>query len=134
MRAEDGGQRAARDDNAINSYRDLRVWQAAMDLTVAVYRLTSLLPKSETYALASQMQRAAVSIASNIAEGHEREGTTEFLYHLSVAQGSLGELSTQIDLTVRLGYAKVEDVAACLERVSVVRPQLFALRNALRRK
>jgi len=79
----------------INTFRDLRVWQAAVELVVEVYRLTGVLPKQETYGLVSQMQRAAVSIPSNIAEGHSREHIKEYLHHLSVAQGSLAELETQ---------------------------------------
>lgn len=134
MRSEVGGQRTGGDAHPIGSYKDLRVWQAAMDLTVAVYRVTALFPTSERFALASQMQRAAVSIASNIAEGHEREGTAEFLHHLSMAQGSLGELNTQLDLAVRLEFASPQDIEECARFVSAVRPQLFALRNALRKR
>ena len=62
----------------IRSFRDLRVWQAGIDLVRQVYELTSKLPRSEVYGLASQMQRAAVSIPSNIAEGHARESTKDF--------------------------------------------------------
>ncbi len=78
----------------VKSYRDLRVWQAAMNLVEQVYRLTRAFPKQETYGLSSQMQRAAVSIPSNIAEGHTREHLKEYLHHLSIAQASLAELET----------------------------------------
>ena len=78
----------------IKSYRDLRVWQAGMDLVVRVYRLTQGFPTHELYGLTSQMRRAAVSIPSNIAEGHTRESSKEYLHHLSIAQGSLAELET----------------------------------------
>jgi four helix bundle protein len=67
---------------AIKSYRDLRVWQAAMELVEQVYRLTETFPKHETYGLNNQMQRPAVSIPSNIADGHAREHLKEYLHHL----------------------------------------------------
>ncbi len=77
----------------VKSYRDLRVWQAGMDLAERVYRLTEAFPRHETYGLAGQVQRAAVSVPSNIAEGHAREHTREYLHHLSMAQGSLSSRS-----------------------------------------
>ena len=82
----------------VKSYRDLRVWQAAMNLVEQVYRLTRAFPKQETYGFSSQMQRAAVSIPSNIAEGHTREHLKEYLHHLSIAQASLAELETQLEI------------------------------------
>ena len=81
---------------SVRSYRDLEVWQRATDLVVECYRLTNLLPKSELYGLASQIQRAAVSIPANIAEGHGREHLGDYLHHLSVANGSLMELETHL--------------------------------------
>ena len=80
------------------SFRDLRVWQAAMDLVEQVYTLTQMFPKQEMYGLASQMQRAAVSIPSNIAEGHTRAYSKEYLHHLSIARASLAELQTQLEI------------------------------------
>lgn len=69
----------------MKSFRELRVWQGSMDLVEVIYRLTRAFPKEETYALAIQLQRAAVSIPSNIAEGHTREHLKEYLHHLSMA-------------------------------------------------
>ena len=79
---------------AFNSCEDLIVWQKAMDLTIEVYRLVKFLPREETYALSDQMRRAAVSIPSNIAEGHGRNSNKEFANFLSIARGSLTELRT----------------------------------------
>src|SRR5215212_10628 len=93
------------DPRVINSYRDLRVWNAGIDLVGDVYRLTQDFPPHETYTLASQMQRAAISVPSNIAEGHAREHLKEYLHHLSIAQGSLAELDTQLEIARRLGYS-----------------------------
>ena len=85
-------------------YRDLLAWQKAMQLTVTSYQLTALFPKHEVYGLASQLQRSAVSVPSNIAEGNERESDKELLHHLSYSLGSLAELETQVELAFRLGY------------------------------
>ena len=82
----------------IRSFRDLRVWQVGMDLVEAVYGLTRAFPTHETYGLISQIRRAAVSIASNIAEGHTRHHLNEYLQHLSIAQASLAELDTQLEI------------------------------------
>ena len=116
----------------LKSFRDLRVWQAAMDLVEHIYRLTQNFPKSELYGLTSQLQRAAVSVPSNIAEGHTREHTKEFLHHLSIAQASLAELETQLEIAVRLKYVDAAEVNFVLEQVVSLGKQQYALRNALR--
>jgi four helix bundle protein len=87
---------------AVQHYRELIVWQKAMNLVEAVYRMTDEFPKKEIYGLASQIQRAAVSVPSNIAEGQGRSSTREFLHFLSMAQGSLMEVETQITIAERL--------------------------------
>lgn len=115
----------------IKSFRDLRVWQAGIELVRIVYELTSKFPRSETYGLASQMQRAAVSVPSNIAEGHTRESTKEYLQHLSIAQASLAELETQLEIARQLNYISEADTTRLLEKISSLGRQLFALRNAL---
>ena len=89
----------------VRSYRDLKAWQLSMGLAKEIYELTSSFPQHQMYGLACQMQRAVVSIASNIAEGHERQSTKEFLNFLSIARGSLAELETQLMLAESLGYA-----------------------------
>ena len=86
----------------IKGYRDLKVWQKAMELVVESYRLTKLLPRSELFGLISQIQRAAVSIPANIAEGHGREHLGDYPRSLSIANGSLMELETHILLIRRL--------------------------------
>lgn len=116
---------------AINSFRDLRVWQAGMELVEQVYLLTQTFPKQEMYGLASQIQRAAVSVPSNIAEGHTREHSKEFLHHLSIAQASLAELETQLEIALRLKYLLPEQLEQMLQRVMSLGKQLYALRNAL---
>ncbi len=115
----------------IRNFRDLRVWQAGMDLVEQVYLLTQTFPKHETYGLASQMQRAAVSIPSNIAEGHTREHSKEYLHYLSIARSSLAELQTQLEIAVRLKYCSPEQLAQLIEQADSLGRQLSALRNVL---
>jgi four helix bundle protein len=90
------------------NYRDLLVWQKAIDLTVCIYKLTQSFPNSELYGLTSQMRRATVSVASNIAEGRGRLNPAEFRQFLGLAQGSLFELRTQLLVTRKLGFASGE--------------------------
>jgi four helix bundle protein len=90
----------------MQGHKELIVWQKAMHLVVAVYKLTKCFPKTEIYGLASQIQRAAVSVPSNIAEGHALKQTQAYTRHLAIANGSLAELETQLDIANRLGYLK----------------------------
>jgi len=88
----------------VRSYRDLKVWQVAMVLANEVYTVTTEFPKGEIYGLTSQVRRAAVSVPSNIAEGHARGTTRDFLRFLAVAQGSLAELETQVLIAKHQGF------------------------------
>jgi four helix bundle protein len=115
----------------MKSFRELRVWQAAMDLVERVYSRTRQFPKQETYGLTSQIQRAAVSIPSNIAEGHPREHLKEYLHHLSMAQASLAELETQLEIATRLRYLLPTQLGELIGETSALGKQLYALRNAL---
>ncbi len=89
---------------AVQQYRDLIAWQKAMDLVVEVYRLTEAFPKSEVFSLTNQLRRAAVSIPCNIAEGQGRSTTKDFVHFLHISKGSLQEVETQIELSLRLKY------------------------------
>ena len=91
-------------------YRDLIVWKKAMELTVCIYSLTQSFPKQEIYGLSSQMRRASVSIASNIAEGRGRLNPAEFRQFLAMAQGSIYELETQLLIANSLGFARAEAI------------------------
>ena len=95
-------------------HSELLVWNKAMDLADEIYHLTRLLPKEERYSLCDQMHRAAVSIPSNIAEGHGRHNDNEFKRFLLIAKGSNAELETQLLLCVRLGYLKDEQIQQAL--------------------
>src|SRR5918911_4332848 len=115
----------------IKSYRDLRVWQASVDLVEQIYRLTKTFPKEETFGLSSQMRRAAVSIPSNIAEGHAREHIKEYLHHLSMAQASIAELETQFEIATRLSYISREQFNQAFDFTQSLGRQLRSLRKSL---
>ncbi len=116
---------------SFKSYRDLEVWQKAMILVVDSYQIAKRFPKSEIYGLASQMQRAAVSIPANIAEGRERQYTREFLQHLSIAYGSLAELETLVQIAERLNYLDVNQLKQILDKTAEVGRMLNGLRRSL---
>jgi four helix bundle protein len=102
-------------------YQDLVVWQKAMELVTAVYRITRDWPHEEQYGLISQVRRAAVAIPSNLAEGHGRSGRREFAHHVSIAYGSLCELETQLLIAERLGYSDAEATEFLMNRIADVR-------------
>lgn len=94
----------------IESYRDLVVWQQAMDLAVAIYDLTKSWPKNELYGLMGQVRRAATSVPANIAEGYGRQNRGSYQQFLKIAQGSLKELDTHLLISQRIGLASAEAV------------------------
>lgn len=111
------------------SYRDLKVWQLGVELAVEIYRLTAAFPKQEQYGLTSQMRRAAVSVASNIAEGHARKTQMELQRYLNIAKGSLAELETQMTIAGELGFA---DAAAMTKVVALADQESRMLSGLLR--
>jgi len=115
----------------MRGHRDLIVWQKAMSLVTRVYQLTKTFPKTEVYGLCSQMQRAAVSIPSNIAEGHALKQTQAYDRHLAIACGSLAELETQLEIAERLGYVTSQH-ASVRDQVDEVGRMLSGLRRSLR--
>jgi four helix bundle protein len=117
----------------VKSFRDLRVWQRAMDLVPQVYRLTQLLPRHEQYALADQMRRTAVSVPTNIAEGQARRHKKEFVRFLLIARGSLAELQTLLLIAERLKYLTNDQTARIDEELLGVLMPLSALINRLQR-
>lgn len=112
-------------------YKDLIVWQKAMALAKAVYRITEKFPGDERYGMTSQMRRAAVSIPSNIAEGQARRNTKEFLQFLFHARGSLAELETQMLLSADLGYARAEDVSSVQDALTEIQKMISAIHRKL---
>ena len=118
----------------IRSYQDLEVWQKAMDLVEDCYRLAGGFPKKEVCGLSNQLQRSAVSIPANIAEGRERGRTKEFLHHLSIAYGSLAELETHILIARRLNYVDEESLQQLMEKIAEIGRMLNGLRGSLEHK
>jgi four helix bundle protein len=114
----------------MQGHKELIVWQKAMHLVVAVYKLTKCFPKTEIYGLASQIQRAAVSVPSNIAEGHALKQTQAYTRHLAIANGSLAELETQLEIANRLGYLSLES-RQVIDQASEVGRMLWGLRRSL---
>jgi four helix bundle protein len=119
---------------AVSSYRDLDVWKKGVQLAKAVYHLTAALPKHETFGISSQLQRAAVSIPANIAEGHARSSTKDFLRFLAIARGSLAELETLLTLAVELEYCHSHEAGEIMRRCDEVSRMLSGLRNSLKRR
>ena len=119
-------------DLAVKSYRDLQVWQKAMALVVESYSVARPLLKSESYGLIGQIQRAAVSVPANIAEGHGREHLGDYVRHLSIANGSLMELETHFLIAVELRYVTHEQTAAAMSMTSEVGRMLTGLTRRLR--
>jgi four helix bundle protein len=116
------------------SYRDLEVWKKSMDMDVVVQSCgsTRTFPASEQCGLAGQIQRAAVSVAANIAEGQARQHRKVFLHHLSIAHGSTAELETHIEIAKRIGYVRAEIAHPLFSRTEEVGRMINGLRKFLR--
>jgi four helix bundle protein len=114
------------------AHRSLKAWQQAMELVTSIYAATASFPAVEKFGLTSQLQRAAVSVPANIAEGFARNGTKELLHFLSIAAGSLSELDTLTELAARLGYLNnAEELNGKADEVSGL---LMGLSASIRRR
>jgi four helix bundle protein len=118
----------------VQSYRDLLVWQKAMDLCVEVHGAALLFPKHEVFGLSAQINRAAVSVPSNIAEGQGRRSTADFIHFLSISRGSLNEVETQLTLAMRYGYLPTADHDLLLEQCFEIGRMLNGLIDSLERR
>jgi four helix bundle protein len=118
----------------IKSYRDLQVWRVAMDVAEDVYVLTKSFPNSETYGMATQIRRAAVSVAANIAEGHGRETSGAFVNFLRMSQGSLKELETHLLLAVRVGLLDRDDIEPAMQMCDELGRMLRSLIRSIQSK
>jgi four helix bundle protein len=115
----------------IKSFRDLEAWKQGITLVEHCYKATRHFPVEERYGLSSQMRRAAVSIPSNVAEGHGRKTTAAYANHVSIACGSDGELETCIVIAERLGFLSVSETGQLVERCTAVGRILTGLYSAL---
>ena len=120
--------------DGVTGYRDLMVWRKALDWAEALYEATSHWPRDERFGLSSQIRRAGVSVASNIAEGAARRSTGEFRQFLGMSRGSLAEAETQLLLAERLGYLPGSYAAALLGAAEEISRMLGALNISLKAK
>jgi four helix bundle protein len=116
---------------ALKSYRELIVWQKAMDFVIDVYELTKEFPDAEKYGLISQLRRAAVSVPTNVAEGYGRRHRGDYLRFVSIAQGSVCELETLLVLSARLGFAGRDELRGPWGLLQEVGKMLRALHATL---
>ncbi len=115
----------------VESYRDLVVWQRAMTLIEEVYKLSSTFPKQEQFGITSQVRRACISIAANIAEGHSRGTRKDYAHFISMARGSLAEVETYLILAGRLKLANRDDLTPTWHLAEEVSKMLTALHHRL---
>lgn len=118
--------------NTFRSYRDLKVWQLGMDIAKGVYHLTRSFPREELFTYTSQMRRSSLSIPSNIAEGHARKSTKEFLHFLSINLGSVAELETQLELAAEIGLAKRKAIQNILFQLEELGRMIRGLTKSLK--
>lgn len=116
----------------MRDHTKLRAFVLADEIPVVIYRLTRKFPKEETYGLTSQMRRASISVPSNIVEGCARESQSEYHRFLEIAFGSLRELHYQLGLSVRLGYATVDEVSESTKLISESEKVLGSLLRKMR--
>lgn len=116
------------------NYRNLMVWQNSRKLVKQIYNLTGKFPLEEKFGLANQIQRAAVSIPSNIAEGAGRNSDKEFKRFLFIANGSIAELETQLLICEKLDFADQADIYSLLRRTEEIRKMIFGLKNRIELK
>ncbi len=118
----------------LKSYQDLHVWQKARIFVKEVYQATQEFPSQEKYSLITQLRRASVSIPSNIAEGYNRRTTQEYLRFVNIAYGSLGEVETQLILSMDLGFLSSKKCEDLLEKSAEIGRMCNGLENALRKR
>lgn len=116
----------------IQSFKDLIVWQKAMEMASMTYSLTTNLPKEESFSLTNQMRRAAVSIPSNIAEGYGRNSAKEYLQFLAIAKASLCELETQFLLCVRINYMTEQEIQPILDLLTEIGKMLMSIMKKIK--
>jgi four helix bundle protein len=115
----------------VRGYQDLKVWQVAMELVIEVYAVTRHFPSDERFGLVSQLRRAAVSVATNIAEGHERGSRREYRQFASIARASVAEVETELEIASRLGFVEAVTIAKAVEHADHISRMLTNLRRSL---
>lgn len=118
----------------IRDFTELRIWQHGMDLATAIYAATRLFPREEQFGLTSQLRRCAVSVPSNIAEGHSRNQHGDFLRFLNIARGSLGEMKTQLWIANKEGFLDDASRDSLVGEAEGLMKQISALHSSLERR
>ena len=113
------------------SYKGLIVWQKSIALVKCIYVITAHFPSEEKFGIISQMRRSAVSVPSNIAEGQARRTTGDYIRFVSMAEGSLAELDTQLIISIDLGFCDKQESETCFALMTEIRKMLNALRRSL---
>jgi len=113
----------------IRGFKDLIVWQRSVALAVKIYYITREFPRDEIYGLTSQIRRAAISIPSNIAEGHGKGSKPSFASHLDIALGSAAELETQLEIALKIGYLQQNEFDPLLNELTEIVRMLYGLLN-----
>ena len=114
-----------------SDYKELQVWQKAMDLVVEIYKISKLLPKEEVYGISDQLRRSAVSIPSNITEGQSRISVKEFIQFLSIARGSLAELETQLLICIKVNMLSEDNITEAQNIITEIGKMIKGLMNKL---
>ncbi len=115
----------------MHNYLELKIWQRSRELVKSIYQLTESFPDSQKYGLINQMQRAAISIPSNIAEGAGRNSSKDFMRFLDIAYGSAFELETQLFLSNDLGYTNIRQVENIISELKEIQKMIFKFRESL---
>ena len=116
----------------MRNFRKYDVWADGVDFSIDIYKMTENFPKKETYALSDQLQRAAVSIPSNIAEGCSRRSVNEFAHFLEFSLGSSYEVETQLEIAARLGYVKKDDFEKAITKIQSIEKRVTGLIQKIR--
>lgn|SRR5690606_12194954 len=119
---------------AVHNFKELIVWKKSIDLAAEVYQVVSVLPQDERFGLTSQIKRAVVSVASNIAEGSGRNSDKEFIHFLGIAKGSAYELLTQLFIANRLGLLEAGDAGGIMSKVEEVQKMIHGFQEKLKSK
>ena len=111
----------------IHTYKELIVWQKSVELAVMIYKITESFPRSELYGITSQMRRAIVSVASNIAEGRSRISKKAYVQFLTISHGSVAELETQIEITRQLSFGQRIDFSEIIDSLGSIKAMLGSM-------
>jgi len=116
----------------MNNYKELKVWQKAVDLTVSIYEVTKMFPSEEIYGIVNQMRRAAVSISSNLAEGAGRGSSKDFCHFLGISLGSAFELETQLIISEKIGFLSNDQLIPQIIQINEIEKMIRGLQKSLK--